>query len=55
MRLTPEQLEARKKRNVAIAWGLVAFMVLVFVTTTLNLKRNMEARKAANAVAEMGR
>ena len=52
MRLTPEQLEARKKRNVAIAWGLVAFMVLVFVTTTLNLKRNIEARKALTAAGQ---
>lgn len=52
MRLTPEQLEARKKRNVAIALGLVAFMVLVFVTTTLNLKRNIEARKALTAAGQ---
>ena len=55
MRLTPEQLEARKKRNVAIAAGLVAFMVLVFVTTTLNLKRNIEASKAQRAAAEQAR
>jgi hypothetical protein len=44
--LTPEQLRARKRRNVAIAWGLVAFMVLVFVSTLLNLQRNIRAREA---------
>ena len=55
MRLTPEQLAARNKRNVAIACGLVAFMVLIFATTTLNLKRNIETRKAMNAVAEQPR
>jgi cytochrome c-type biogenesis protein CcmE len=44
MRLTPEQLQARKKRNLAIAGGLVAFMVLVFAITVLNLKRNIDTR-----------
>ncbi len=41
MRLTPEQLKARKRRNIAIALGLVAFMVLVFVTTLLRLQANV--------------
>ena len=41
MRLTPEELKARKRRNVAIALGLVAFMVLVFVTTLLRLQANV--------------
>lgn len=45
MRLTPEELSARKRRNLAIAAGLVVFMVLVFATTVLNLKRNIEGRK----------
>ena len=44
MRLTPEELAARKKRNLAIAGALVAFMALVFVVTILNLKRNLDAR-----------
>ena len=48
-RLTPEQLSARNKRNLAIAGALVAFIVLVFAVTVLNLKRNIEAR--ADAVA----
>jgi hypothetical protein len=46
MRLTPEQLAARKRRNLAIAGALVAFIVLIFVTTVLNLKRNIETRQA---------
>ncbi|MCZ8085868.1 MAG: hypothetical protein O9257_00870 [Brevundimonas sp.] len=41
MRLTPDQLAARKRRNVAIALGLVAFMVLMFVTTVLRLQSNI--------------
>ncbi|MFN3353521.1 MAG: hypothetical protein ACK4Z5_07935 [Brevundimonas sp.] len=41
MRLTPDQLAARKRRNLAIAFGLVAFMVLVFVTTVLRLQANI--------------
>lgn len=51
MRLTPEELAARKKRNLAIAGGLVVFIVLVFLTTVLNLKRNIDARKAMNEAA----
>lgn len=46
MRLTPDQLAARKKRNLAIALGLVVFMVLVFAATVLNLRRNIEVRAA---------
>ena len=56
MRLTSEELAARKKRNYAIAAALAAFIVLIFITTTLNLKRNIDARKAMNAaVAEAQR
>ncbi len=46
MRLSPEALSARKKRNLAIAGALVAFIVLIFTVTVLNLKRNIDARKA---------
>lgn len=49
-RLTSEQLQARTKRNRAIAGVLVAFIVLVFGVTVLNLTRNIEARK--DAIAE---
>lgn len=51
MRLTPEQLSARKKRNVALAVALVAFIVLVFATTVLRMKSNMDERQAAAAAA----
>ena len=46
IRLTPDELTARKRRNLAIAGALVAFIVLVFVSTVLNLQRNIAARKA---------
>ena len=48
-RLTPEEMTARNKRNLAIAGALVAFIVLVFTVTVLNLKRNIDARKEAVA------
>ena len=48
-RLTPDQLQARTKRNRAIAAVLVAFILLVFGVTVLNLKRNIDARKDAIA------
>ena len=51
VKLTDEQVRARKRRNVAIALGLVGFIVLVFVVTVTNLQRNTEARKAAEAAA----
>lgn len=51
-RLTPEELSARKKRNLAIAGALVAFIVLVFGVTVLNLKRNLDAREAAMAAGQ---
>ncbi|WP_439472525.1 hypothetical protein [Brevundimonas sp.] len=51
-RLTPEELTARKKRNLAIAGALVAFIVLVFGVTVLNLKRNLDAREAALAAGQ---
>jgi hypothetical protein len=51
-RLTPEELTARKKRNLAIAGALVVFMVLVFSVTVLNLKRNIDARKEALAAGQ---
>lgn len=48
-RLTPPELSARNKRNLAIAGALVAFILLVFAVTVLNLKRNIDDRKAALA------
>jgi len=46
MRLTPEELRARKRRNVWIALALVAFIVLVFTTTVLRLQQNQAAERA---------
>ena len=51
MRLTPEELAARKRRNLALAGALVAFIVLVFATTVLRMKNNMDQRQAAGAAA----
>jgi len=42
MRLTPEELSARKRRNRALAGALVAFIVLVFATTVLKLSANRD-------------
>ena len=52
MRLTPEQLAARKRRNLALAGALVVFMVLVFSTTVLRMKNNMDERQAAVAAGQ---
>ncbi len=38
VKLTPEEEAARKKRNVWIALGLFAFMVLVFFVTLAKIK-----------------
>ena len=46
MRLTPEELRARKRRNVWIAAALVAFIVRVFATTVLRLQQNQAAERA---------
>ncbi|MDZ4392818.1 hypothetical protein [Cypionkella sp.] len=51
-RLTPEEMKARSKRNLAIAGVLVAFVVLVFTVTVLNLKRNIDARADAIAAGQ---
>lgn len=52
LRLTPEELRARNKRSLAIAGALVAFIILVFGVTVLNLKRNIDARKEAIAAGQ---
>lgn len=51
MRLTPEELSARKRRNIALAWALVAFMALVFTTTFLRMQHNQRAAAEAAAAA----
>lgn len=52
LRLTPDEMSARKKRNLAIAGVLVGFIILVFGVTVLNLKRNIDARKEAIAAGQ---
>ena len=49
MRLTSEELAARKRRNVWIAMGLVAFVVLLFTTTFLRMQHNQQAARDARA------
>lgn len=51
VKLTDDQVVARKRRNLAIALGLVLFIVLVFTVTVLNLQRNTAERRAAEAAA----
>jgi len=46
MRLSPEELRARKRRNLWIALGLVAFMVLIFSTTLLRMQQNQANERA---------
>jgi hypothetical protein len=53
MRLTPEQLKARSRRNLAIAGALVLFILLVFTATVLNFRRNMDERAALRASGQM--
>jgi hypothetical protein len=42
-RLTPEQEKARKRRNVAIFWSLIGFILLIFVVTLQRLTSNISA------------
>ena len=55
MQLTPVELAARKRRNLWIALGLVAFIVLIFTTTFLRMQTNLAMRKdMAAAEAQAG-
>ena len=51
VKLTDEQVRARKRRNVAIALGLLGFIALVYLVTLSRMSANNEARKAAEADA----
>jgi hypothetical protein len=44
MKLTPEQEQQRHKRNVAVAWALVALVALFFVMTIVRLGGNVGLR-----------
>ncbi|MFO1089129.1 MAG: protoheme IX farnesyltransferase [Hyphomicrobiales bacterium] len=39
--LSPEDVARRRKRSVAIAWSLVALVVLILVTTVVRLQANL--------------
>ncbi len=43
VKLTPEEETARKRRNLVIALGLVAFAVLIAVTTMVRMSSNYNA------------
>lgn len=49
--LSDEQLRARKRRNIAIAMGLLMFIATVYAITVSRMHANNEARKAAEAAA----
>ncbi|MBX9614293.1 MAG: hypothetical protein Q8S03_15825 [Brevundimonas sp.] len=54
--LTTDQLTARNRRSVWIACGLVAFIVLIFLSTFLRMQRNLAERTAQQQViAEQSR
>lgn len=37
-RLSPEEAKARGKRNIAIALGLLAFVLILFIVTVVQMK-----------------
>jgi len=39
--LTPEQIAARKRRNIAIALSLLGFCALVFIVTLIKIGQNL--------------
>ena len=43
VKLSPAEEVARKKRNLMIAVGLVAFIVLIFLTTVVRMSSNYNA------------
>lgn len=43
VKLSPEELAARKKRNMMIALSLVGFMGLIFAVTVIRLASNISA------------
>ncbi|WP_312135201.1 hypothetical protein WEU32_03460 [Brevundimonas sp. BH3] len=49
IKLTDEQVKARKRRNIAIAFGLLLFIATVYAITVSRLHANNEARKVQEA------
>jgi len=46
--MSPDEERARKRRNLAIAWGLAAFVVLVFLVTIAQMRAGMLHAAAAH-------
>ncbi|MEG1453217.1 hypothetical protein [Brevundimonas sp.] len=44
--LTDEQVKARKRRNIAIAFGLLVFIATVYAITVSRMHANNQARQA---------
>lgn len=51
IKLSDEQVRARKRRNVAIALGLLAFIALIYLVTVSRMNANNQARQAAERAA----
>ena len=51
IKLSDEQVRARKRRNIAIAMGLLVFIATVYAITVSRMHANNEARKAGEAAA----
>ena len=51
IKLSDEQVRARKRRNIAIALGLLAFIALVYMVTVSRMHANNQARQAAEQAA----
>lgn len=49
VKLSDEQVKARKRRNIAIAAGLLLFIATVYSVTVSRMHTNNEARKAKDA------
>jgi hypothetical protein len=44
-RLTPDEVKARAKRNMAIAWALAVMVVIFFIVTLVQLSGNVAQDK----------
>jgi hypothetical protein len=54
IRLTPEEVAARSRRNVWIGLALAAFVVLLFATTFLRMQANQKAEREKQAAVAAG-
>lgn len=51
VKLSDEQVRARKRRNIAIAFGLLGFIVLIYLVTMSRMNANNQARQAGESAA----